>query len=342
MLYSRICCVLLLVLLLSGGIPACAQKEGQVSVAFYNCENFFDTNDNPAKEDDDFTPNGKYRYTQKVYEQKLHNIATVIQAMPGSDGPAVIGMAEVENSTVLNDLVRQPEITRRSYKYQWFDGPDPRGINVALLYNPKHFRVLKSEPVHVDLTSVNARSRTRDILYVYGILDADTVHILVCHWPSKRGDEEASEQKRSIAARTSSGAIRLIQRQHPGARIILMGDLNDNPNESAVAQVLGASPSKAVDASGLYDPWADIYATGQGTEVFQHHWNLFDQIIVSGTFLRGTPHHLHYDHAEIFKPDFIIDHYKGHEGEPKRSFVGTHWINGFSDHFPVVLYLSKN
>ena len=321
-----------------------AQKadDHKIAIAFYNCENFFDTADNPAKEDEEFTPGGKYHYTQKIYEQKVHNIATVIQAMGGTDGPAVIGLAEVENNTVLNDLVRQPEIARRNYKYEWFDGPDPRGINVALIYNPKYFYVIKSEPLHVDLSGTGGKSVTRDVLHVFGVLSGDTVHLFINHWPSRRGGEDASDPKRTIAAMVNKTAIEKLMNKNPNTKVILMGDLNDNPTSNSVERVLGAkADERSVGASGLFNPWASIYANGSGTEEYRHVWNLFDQVIISGGFLQNKNHKLHYEKAEIFKPDFIIDHYKGHEGEPHRSFVGTHWINGYSDHFPVILYLAK-
>ena len=322
----------------------CAQKaeDQRVSVAFYNCENFFDTVHNPTKEDDEFTPEGKYRYTQKIYEQKLHNIATVIESMGGGDGPAVIGLAEIENSTVLNDLARQPELARSNYKYEWYDGPDPRGINVAMLYNPRFFHVIKSKPLHVDLAGVSGKSVTRDVLYVYGVLSGDTVHIFVNHWPSRIGGPEESDPKRAIAAKVDKDAADALLKQDEHAKIIIMGDLNDNPIDNSIVNVLGAKGDKNdVTASGFYDPFTELFKSGQGTEEYRHSWNLFDQVIVSGGLLQNTNHKLHYDKAEIFRPDFIVDRYKGHEGEPHRSFVGTHWINGYSDHFPVILYLGK-
>jgi len=343
----------LLALSLTTGFYGCAQKQGsttdgkqipadhRVAVAFYNCENFFDTVHNPAKEDEEFTPDGKNHYTQRIYEQKLHNIATVIQNMGGSEGPAILGMAEVENNTVLSDLAHQPELAARGYKYEWYDGPDPRGINVALLYNPKYFHVIKSEPLHVDLSGTGGKSITRDVLHVYGVLSGDTVHVFVNHWPSRRGGEDQSDPKRDIAAMVNKTAAEKIMKKDPNAKVIIMGDLNDNPNSNSVATVLGAKPNQSdVATSGLYDPWAAIFATGLGTEEYRHSWNLFDQIIISGGLLKNKNHKLHYDKAEIYKPDFIIDHYKGHEGEPHRSFVGPHWINGYSDHFPVILYLA--
>jgi endonuclease/exonuclease/phosphatase family metal-dependent hydrolase len=324
----------------AAGLPCSAQKSGShnISVAFYNCENFFDIVRNPKKEDEEFTPAGKYHYTKAIYEQKLHNIATVIQSMGGEDGPAVVGLAEVENNIVLSDLTHQPELEKRHYRYEWFDGPDPRGINVAMLYNPRYFRVLRSEPLPVDLSGTGGKSLTRDILHVYGILAGDTVHLFINHWPSRRGGEEQSSAKRAVAARVNRDAINKLMNKDPHARVILMGDLNDNPTDNSVADVLAAkeNPAEATGRS-LFDPFTKMYKSGMGTEAYRHTWNLFDQVILSAAFLDGK-HHLRYEKAEIYKPDFIVDHYKGHEGEPHRSFVGTRWINGYSDHFPVILY----
>ncbi len=241
-------CLLLLSLICFTSLNGCAQKTDshKITVAFYNCENFFDIVHNPVKEDEEFTPEGKYHYTQKIYEQKVHNIATVIQAMDGADGPAIVGLAEVENNTVLNDLVRQPEIAQsRNYKYEWFDGPDPRGINVAMIYNPKYFRVIKSEPLHVDLSGTGGKSITRDVLHVYGVLDGDTVHVFVNHWPSRRGGEDISDPKRSIAATVNKTAIEKLMSRNPNTKVILMGDLNDNPNSASITVVLDAKADQS-------------------------------------------------------------------------------------------------
>jgi endonuclease/exonuclease/phosphatase family metal-dependent hydrolase len=334
-----------LVLIVFASFAGCAQKKDthEIAIAFYNCENFFDIVHNPAKDDEEFTPGGKYHYTQRIYEQKLHNIATVLQNMGGDDGPAIVGMAEVENSTVLTDLAQQPEIAKRNYKYAWFDGPDPRGINVALLYNPKYFTAISSEPLHVDLSAFEGKSVTRDVLHVYGVLAGDTVDVFVNHWPSRRGGEEASDAKRAAAAQVDKDAINTILKTRPAAKIIVMGDLNDNPTDASITGTLGAKAEQSeVAEAGLYDPWINIYKGGAGTESFRGSWNLFDQVIISGSLLANKNHKLQYEKAEIYRPDFIVDHYKGHDGEPHRSFVGTHWINGYSDHFPVILYLSNS
>lgn len=316
--------------------------RNRIAVAFYNCENFFDTTDNPAKDDEEFTPGGKYHYNTRIYRQKLHNIASVIKGMNAEKGPAIIGFAEVENSIVLDALVKQPEIAKNRYKYVWYDGPDPRGINVALMYDPAQFKVLKSEPLQVDISATGGKSVTRDVLHVSGILAGDTVHIFVNHWPSRRGGEQESASKRAIAAKANKAAANKLFKNTPNARIIIMGDLNDNPDDLSITGVLGAKEnvSGATAASALYNPFAAMYKSGTGTEVFRKKWNLFDQIIVSGSLLQGKK--LRYTSAEVYKPEIIINKYKGHEGEPHRSFKGTYWINGYSDHFPVITYFTAN
>jgi endonuclease/exonuclease/phosphatase family metal-dependent hydrolase len=331
---------LLFVSLIFAGASFAQSATGtHYAVAFYNCENLFDYFDNPLTADEEFTPGGKYHYTQKIYRQKLANIAAVIQKMDNGSGPAVIGLAEVENTTVLRDLTEQPAIRSRKYRYVLHDGPDPRGINVGLLYDPARFRVLNSAPLPVNISTTGGKAVTRHVLHVTGILAGDTLHILVNHWPSRRGGEEKSEEKRAIAARVNKSTTDALLRKNKNARIIIMGDLNDNPTDNSISVILGAKADRGnVSTTGLFNPFASMHTSTTGTEVYRHRWNLFDQIICSGTLLTGKG--LHFQEAEIFKPGFIIDTYKGHEGEPHRSFKGTYWINGYSDHFPVVVYLS--
>lgn len=311
-----------------------------IAVGFYNCENFFDTVNDPQKDDDEFTPKGKYRYTAWVYNQKQRNIAKVIQAM-GENHLAMLGMAEVENKTVLYDLVRQPEIAKTHYRYVWYSGNDPRGINVALLYNPALFTVISSESVAVDLSGTAGKTATRNILHVCGSLMGDTVDVLVNHWPSRRGGEESGE-KRVIAAGVAKRITQQVLERRPGARIIIMGDFNDNPQDHSIAKVLGARcEAGIIKDNSLFNPYCRMFGVGVGTEVYQHQWNTFDQIIFSGSLIRRPGNLLYVERAEIYKPDFLVDHYKGYEGEPHRSFKGTKWINGYSDHFPVIIYLTK-
>ena len=325
---------------------ACDQAAGNhgISLVFYNCENFFDTIRDPSKNDIDFTPGGSYHYTTKIYEQKLHNIATVLQSMgEGKDHnrPALIGLAEIENETVIHDLVQQPEIARNRYRYIIYPGTDLRGINIALLYNPDCFHVITSKAIHVDLHTPG--SYTRDVLYVEGILLGDTVHVLVNHWPSRRGGENETDDKRSCAALTDKKIIGAITKASARAKIIVMGDFNDNPTNNSITNILGAVDDLKNDDNGqLFNPWTEQYKSGKGTEWYDHHWNLFDQILLSGKFLTKDDGYWHYKNAEIYNPAFMKDHHFGKEDAPYRSFAGTHWINGYSDHVPVIVHLENN
>lgn len=311
-----------------------------MAIAFYNCENLFDTLDDPATHDDDFTPSGKYRYHSRIYRAKLHNIATVLRSINDAQGPVLVGLAEIENDAVLAALSQQPELSALGYQYVCTHGSDQRGINVGLLYRAADFAVIRHEAISIDLTGTGGKSNTRDVLHITGLLLQDTVDLLVNHWPSRAGGEQQSAPKRAAVARVNRELTDHILHDRPGARIIIMGDMNDNPDDVSIARVLNAAATReGLPANGLYNPFATLYSSGQGTEVYHHHWNLFDQLILSRSWLHTTG--LHYLSAGICKPAFITDKYKGHEGEPHRSFRGTYWINGYSDHFPVVVYVSR-
>lgn len=298
-------------------------------VAFYNVENLFDTVDDPKTWDDDFTPKGSYRYTDKVYQQKLHNIATVINEI----NPDVMGLAEVENDVVLKDLVNQPEL-KGKYKYVWYDSPDPRGIDVAMLYKPDAFKVAASRTYAVKRPGL----KTRDVLYVAGQLDGETIHLLVNHWPSRREGINESEPKRIAAAKVNKRITDSLLKQDANSNIFIMGDMNDNPDNKSIAQILAASPNKKDKKGYLYNPWAALYLSGKGTSVYHKHWDHFDQMIISGAVV--DPKGIAVEKAEIYNADFIKNA-KFKDGYPLRSFRGNNWNNGYSDHFPIVMYLRQ-
>lgn len=321
-----------------------AQKEQKrVAIAFYNVENLFDTINDPSTDDDAFTPKGAYKYTHEMYRKKLHNIAYVLQqigAKPNS-GPALIGLAEIENGMVLQDLVNEKEIKGSGYKYISYDSPDPRGIDVALLYRSKYFRPLASRPLHVRVESNGHSEATRDILYVTGLLDKDTIHILVNHWPSRREGIGETAPKRAQVALANKHIADSLTKKNPKCRIILMGDLNDDPTDVSVATILGAKAGRdGIIPRGLYNPWTDIYLSGQGSVAYRKKWNLFDQVIVSRTLLHKGPG-WKFARAEVFDREFLKTYSGKQQGYPFRSWRGYHWMNGYSDHFPVVLYLEK-
>lgn len=324
-----------------------AQQHLQATaIGFYNMENLFDPADDPKKFDGDFTPRGSYRYTEAVYKKKLHNLATVLSQIAVDkipEGLALIGVAEVENKKVLQDLVKQPELSNRNYQIVHFESPDIRGIDVALLYRSADFKVLEAQALPVILKQKNKRIYTRDILYVKGVLTGtDTLHIMVGHWPSRRGGEAASRWKRKRAAEVCKTRLDSITAINPQAIVIIMGDLNDDPVSPAVTKTLGATGNeKELSPGGLYNPWLKFYSKGIGTSAYNDSWNLFDQIIVSSGFMQQNKNGWRFHKAEIFKRSFLMTQFGRYKGYPHRSFSGTTWIDGYSDHLPVYIYLVK-
>ncbi len=325
----------------------CAQQTYQIScVGFYNLENLFDTINQPDVNDEDFTPAGSNNYTPKVYQDKLHRLATVLSQIATEvtpDGLAMFGSAEVENRSVLEDLAAQPELKSRNYQIIHYNSPDERGIDVCLFYNPKYFKPLSSESLRVPLVSKEGAARaTRDVLHACGILSGDTVHVYVNHWPSRRGGEEASAPGRALAAGVAKASMDSIASKNPKAKFILMGDLNDDPVSPSVAKVLGAKgKTEDVKPGGLFNPWTDFYKRGIGTLAYNDSWNLFDQIIISEPFLSKEQSGLFYMKAAIFKKDYMIQQSGRYRGYPLRTFSGNRYIGGYSDHFPVYLVFLK-
>ncbi len=302
------------------------QNSQSVTVAFYNCENFFDTSDAPETQDDEFTPCGKYGYTREIYEQKTHHLAMVIESMAGKM-PALIGLAEVENSGVLNELCAQPEIARQNYRGICANGSDKRGINVALMYQEGLFRPISAKQIAVAMGDDNAA--TRNILYVQGVLAGDTVHVFVNHWPSRRTENVANTlgDPRLRAAQVLRRALVEVYSKAPKADIIVLGDFNDNPSDSSLQLLSG-------DHAELFNPFAKLYSPDSvGTEAYGGQWNLFDQVLMSRSFLASGGDKLSFRAAQIFKPAFLLNR----QGEPRRSFIGAHWANGYSDHLPVLV-----
>lgn len=322
------------------------KKEYNINaIAFYNLENLFDPADDPKKFDEEFTPNGANHYTEEIYKKKLHNMAFVLSQLATEkipDGPALIGVAEVENEKVLVDLVAQPELKDRKWRIVHFESPDVRGIDVGMLYNPKYFKVLNAKALPVEIIENGKPEYTRDVLYVMGRLNTDTIHVFVNHWPSRRGGEAATVWKRAKAAEVSKKIIDSLVAINPDAKVIVMGDLNDDPVDPSVAKTLGAKGDKSkVQPGGLFNPWYDFYKKGIGTLGYNDSWNLFDQIIISYGFVNPQAAKWKYYKAEIFDRKFMRSQFGQYKGYPHRSFSGSTWIDGYSDHFPTIIYLSQ-
>ena len=229
----------------------------------------------------------------------------------------------------------------RNYKIVHYDSPDFRGIDVALLYNPKYFTPTYSEPLFVPLFESDTIPRyTRDVLYVAGMLDGEMMHIFVNHWPSRRGGEEASAPGRAKAAGVCKHKIDSITALNPDAKIVLMGDLNDDPVSPSVAKVIGAKGEKDnVQKGGMFNPWTESYKQGIGTLAYNDSWNLFDQIIVSSGFLNRSQEGFFFAEAHIFTKPWMTQTSGRYKGYPKRTFDFDNYIAGYSDHFPTFLVL---
>lgn len=320
------------------------------TVAFYNLENLFDTINDPSKNDEaspimQLAP----QIRGKVYKKKIRNMAKVISEIgrkKAKNSPAVIGVAEVENRSVLEDLVQTSYLIKKNYGIIHYNSPDRRGIDVALLYQRKLFKPLSSSPHEVviyDINTPDKRYYTRDVLLVSGVLDQDTLHILVNHWPSRYGGEKRSRPNREKAAAVNKNIVDSLQAVDPYAGIIIMGDMNDDPYNNSIKKVLKAkAEQKDVEASGLFNPMENMLVKkGLGTLGYHDSWDLFDQIILSKPLLGKDYRSYQFFKAGIYNPSYLITSHGRYKGYPYRSFVGNHFTGGYSDHLPVYIYLIK-
>jgi endonuclease/exonuclease/phosphatase family metal-dependent hydrolase len=272
---------------------ACAQQKDAykvMSIGFYNLENLFDTVDSPVKIDEEFLPTSSLQWNTAKYMAKEGNLAHVISQLATDvtpDGVALLGVAEVENRKVLEDLVSQSELKARGYQIIHIQSPDVRGISTGLLYQPKYFTVTTAKALFVDLRrpTDTVGFFTRDVLYVAGMLDGEPVHIMVNHWPSRRGGETASAWARAVAANICRHVADSLSQANPNAKVIIMGDLNDDPDSKSLTDVLKAKgDSKDLKPGDLFNTMYPHYKSGDGTMAYKDAWSLFDQMIISQTF----------------------------------------------------------
>lgn len=317
------------------------KKFALYSVAFYNLENLFDTVHDKGKQDFEYLPNGGMKWNSMKYLAKLKNMAQVISQLATDklpNGPVAIGVAEAENIGVLNDLVAQPALAPRGYKVILHEGPDARGIDCGFIYNPKAYTVQASKIVQ----NVNANDtihKTRAFLVVSGLLAGERVHFIVNHWPS-RG---AAEPVRVHAAKQVRVIKDSLLTAEPTSKVIIMGDMNDDPQDESMSVALGAKRNMdEVEQGGLYNPWWEtLVGKGVGTLAYRGSWNLFDQIVVSSNFLGNDRSTLKYFKNEVFVRDYMIQQEGKYKGSPKRTTGGGVWLNGYSDHLPTIIYLVK-
>lgn len=324
------------------------EKEYTIStIAFYNLENLFDYIDDPLIFDDDRTPEGKDHWTEEIYKAKLANMAKVIAEI-GEDvsgnSPTIIGVSEIENRKVLEDLLAQAPLAKTNYGIIHFDSPDRRGIDVALLYQKKIFVPTHYKAFELELYDDNDKTKriyTRDQLLVSGMLDGEKIHIIVNHWPSRSGGEERSRPKRVKAAKLNKRLIDSLFSEDPYAKIITMGDLNDDPTSPSIKEILQTKKDREkLEIKELYNPMEAMYNKGMGTLAYRDGWNLFDQIILSSEFVTKDFSSYRLYKAGIFNKTYLQTPRGQYKGYPFRSFVNG-YTGGYSDHFPVFVYLIK-
>jgi len=318
------------------------------TIAFFNVENLFDTIDNPNTFDDDFTPEGKNHYDTDVYQQKINNIARVISEIgkeKTGTSPVIVALSEIENDTVLQDLIHSFPLKNQHYQIIHFNSPDIRGIDVAILYKTQVFKPLEQKKTEVKLWDESGkRIYTRDILTVKGFLDDEPVYIIVNHWPSRRGGQKRSSAKREKAAYVVQKIIQEIREEEKEAKIIVMGDFNDDPVDQSIKTGLNTSGNiKDLNRNKLFNPMEILYRKGYNTLSHRDGLNLFDQIMLSYRFI--SPYkdftNYHFFKAGIFNPDYLITQSGKYKGYPFRSFQNNTFSGGYSDHFPVFVYLIK-
>ena len=316
-----------------------------VSIGFYNLENLFDTVDDPKIDDSEFLPDGKRAWTEEKYKEKLANMAYVISQIGIEDakaGLSVLGLSEIENRKVLEDLVKEPAIASRNYRIIHYDSPDPRGVDVALLYNPSHFKYLESRAIPMYENRELSSRKTRDILHVKGMLGDDTIHIMVNHWPSRGGGEELTAPLRNHGAKHNRRVYDELLKIDPNVKFITMGDLNDDPiNESVTGFLRAKSSAKKLRSGDLFNPFYDFYNRGQGSNAYRDSWSLFDQIIISEGLVNKKNPGFYYLKANIFNKKFLVQPSGQYKGYPFRTFSGDTYQGGYSDHFPTYILLVK-
>ncbi len=303
---------------------------------FYNVENFFDTVDDPNKNDNDFLPEGKKHWTYSRMEEKRNSIAKVVTAVGEGTPVAIVGMCEVENDYVLTSLVKYSPIKNLKYKFIHYDSPDSRGIDVAMLYDENQFHPINHKPISVKYTKGKT---TRDILYVSGETNfKDTLHVFVCHAPSRIGGKEKSEHRRMQVMSLVRQHCDSILSLQPRANIVIMGDFNDSPEDKSLRVALGALPLETpYKDENLYNMFYQFMRNPFfGTHKYQSEWSVLDQIIVSGNLLNSG--RLKPESAYIFKAEFLLEVDKRNMNlKPKRTYSGLRYNAGYSDHLPVII-----
>lgn len=347
-------------LLLLMSLSASAQKTQQnYVIGFYNLENLFDIYDDPVKNDSEFLPEGKNKWTQAKYEKKLHNMAKVIRSMADNNKRwhTILGISEIENRLVIEDLVSQPEIADANYQIVHYDSPDRRGVDVALLYKPDQFTYLDSEAIPFDFNSDidfsdtdTSYFKTRDILMVHGLIAGEHFAFYVAHLPSRIGGKGGNLRGRG--GEIIYNHAMMMEEKYPGIKIVAMGDMNDNPTDDSMAKYLhGQERLENVTPGEFFSPYVSMLKAGYGSLCYQGVWSIYDLELVNYNLAHApdgglkiqpvTKNHGREYYGVVFKRPWMTTQKGQYKGYPFRTFSNGAFVGGYSDHYPTYIVVGK-
>lgn len=338
---KNICLILLINLIFLSSLSYSQNKEDTLFIAFWNLENLFDTIDDPEKNDEQFLPDGKYEWTNERLDIKLNHLARVIRSMNNSKGPDLLGVSEVEHQSMLDSLTTR-YLDDMNYKIAYVESPDKRGIDNGLIYNPNIFELLS---VKGDTVHLKNNWPTRPIVNVKLLYKSvDTLSVYINHWPSRSRGRELSEPNRIAAASTLRKSVDEEFALNPNAKIIIIGDFNDEPTNISILETLNANPFKCDSIKTeysfntkdeLFNTSYQDYEDGLGTYKYRDDWNMLDQIIISGDLIANKDFYYICNSFNIYKPNFMVTHSGKYKGTAFPTYGGRQYLGGYSDHFPV-------
>lgn len=315
------------------------------AIAFYNLENLFDTIDDPRTGDDDFTPSGKKKWDSKRYQEKINKLAKAISGIGREEtgqSPSILGLCEVENKYVIEDLINHKYLLNEGYEIVHFDSKDERGIDTAMIYKPSYFSLKEAKPLSVELTNEDGSvDYTRDVLQVLGEVNGQEIHFFVCHFPSKRNEDINKPKREKIANYLREKYVEVLTSGEEKL-VVLLGDFNDSPSSHLMRNILkGEEEIHQVNETDLYNPMIGLKKGGEGSLNYKKEWFLFDQILLSQGFLaKNKP--VEYKKSQVFSPKFLQEWEGDYAGNPFRTYAGKRHLGGSSDHFPVYVIVEKN
>ena len=332
-------------------ISSASAQSKRYTVLFYNVENLFDTIQDPTIYDTEFIPSGVKEWNSTKYYKKLDNLEKLFYSVAQENKayPTIIGVSEVENRNVLEDIASMPKLLPAGYQICHYDGPDARGVDVAFFYRPDQFKYEGSESIKANIPGARKGFRTRDLLTMWGKIDGEDFFFVVSHWPSRRGGQNSSAFLREGLASQIKGICDSVRQANPATKVVVMGDFNDDPGDKSVSENLGAKLKKNKLQSGdMFNPFWQMHRDGYGTLVYNDLWNLFDNIVVSdnlanapeGTLALWKAKKAKY-YGNIFKAEFLFQKEGQYKGYPLRTYVGNNFQNGWSDHLPVFIHIVK-